>query len=230
MQFVKEQIDAGRQAYFVFPLIEESEKLELKDLMAGFDMVSDWFPTPRYQLSIVHGKMKPEQKEAEMQRFKRGASQVMVATTVIEVGVNVPNASVMVIQDADRFGLSQLHQLRGRVGRGAEQSYCILMSREGISEHARKRIDTMCRTNDGFEIARVDMELRGPGDIEGTRQSGMLDLKVADLIKDEGLLEIARLEAVKLLNADPDLLQEAHRALLFKLVARQGGNIWNRVL
>jgi ATP-dependent DNA helicase RecG len=230
MQFVKEQIDAGRQAYFVFPLIEESEKLELKDLMAGFDMVSDWFPTPRYQLSIVHGKMKPEQKEAEMQRFKRGASQVMVATTVIEVGVNVPNASVMVIQDADRFGLSQLHQLRGRVGRGAEQSYCILMSREGISEHARKRIDTMCRTNDGFEIARVDMELRGPGDIEGTRQSGMLDLKVADLIKDEDLLETARLEAVKLLNADPDLLQEAHRPLLFKLVARQGGNIWNRVL
>jgi len=230
MQFVKDQIAEGRQAYFVFPLIEESEKLELKNLMDGYDMVHDWFPSGSFQIAIVHGRMKPEEKEAEMQRFKRKNAQIMVATTVIEVGVNVPNATVMVILDADRFGLSQLHQLRGRVGRGGEQSYCVLMSRAEISETAKKRIQTMCRTNDGFEIARVDMELRGPGDIEGTRQSGMLDLKVADLIKDEAILISARQEASRLLGEDPDLQQTSNRVLLQYLLAKQGGNIWNRIL
>jgi len=230
MQFIKEEIAKGRQVYFVFPLIEESPKLELKNLMDGHDMVSSWFPIPQYQIGIVHGRMKAAEKDAEMMRFKKGITQIMVATTVIEVGVNVPNASVMVIEDADRFGLSQLHQLRGRVGRGSEQSYCILTSKAELSANARRRLQTMCATNDGFEIARVDMELRGPGDLEGTRQSGLLDLKLSDLIKDEPLLIQARETAAQLMQADPDLQRAEHAALLQLLFSRQGRTVWSRVL
>jgi ATP-dependent DNA helicase RecG len=174
--------------------------------------------------------MKAAEKDAEMMRFKKGITQIMVATTVIEVGVNVPNASVMVIEDADRFGLSQLHQLRGRVGRGSEQSYCILTSKAELSANARRRLQTMCATNDGFEIARVDMELRGPGDLEGTRQSGLLDLKLSDLIKDEPLLIQARETAAQLMQADPDLQRPEHAALLQLLFSRQGRTVWSRVL
>ncbi|MEY3984332.1 MAG: hypothetical protein RL160_1891 [Bacteroidota bacterium] len=230
MQFIKEEIAKGRQVYFVFPLIEESPKLELKNLMEGHDMVSSWFPIPQYQIGIVHGRMKAAEKDAEMMRFKKGITQIMVATTVIEVGVNVPNASVMVIEDADRFGLSQLHQLRGRVGRGSEQSYCILTSKAELSANARRRLQTMCTTNDGFEIARVDMELRGPGDLEGTRQSGLLDLKLSDLIKDEPLLMQARETAAQLLQADPDLQKPEHALLLQRLLSQQGKTVWSRIL
>ena len=230
MQFIKEEIAKGRQVYFVFPLIEESPKLELKNLMDGHDMVSSWFPIPQYQIGIVHGRMKAAEKDAEMLRFKKGITQIMVATTVIEVGVNVPNASVMVIEDADRFGLSQLHQLRGRVGRGSGQSYCILTSKAELSANARRRLQTMCATNDGFEIARVDMELRGPGDLEGTRQSGLLDLKLSDLIKDEPLLLQARETAAHIMQADPDLQKPEHVFLLQRLITQQGRTVWSRIL
>jgi ATP-dependent DNA helicase RecG len=174
--------------------------------------------------------MKAAEKDAEMMRFKKGITQIMVATTVIEVGVNVPNASVMVIEDADRFGLSQLHQLRGRVGRGSEQSYCILTSKAELSANARRRLQTMCATNDGFEIARVDMELRGPGDLEGTRQSGLLDLKLSDLIKDEPLLMQARETAAHILQTDPDLQKPEHVFLLQRLINQQGRTVWSRIL
>ncbi|CAE7033226.1 recG, partial [Symbiodinium sp. CCMP2456] len=187
--FMKEEIEKGRQCYVVYPLIEESEKMDYKDLMDGYESIVRTFEKPKYQVSIVHGKMKPEDKEIEMQRFVKGETQIMVATTVIEVGVNVPNASVMVIESAERFGLSQLHQLRGRVGRGAEKSYCILMSSHKLSNDAKTRLKTMVRTQDGFEIAEVDMKLRGPGDMMGTRQSGVLNLQLADLTKDEHILK-----------------------------------------
>ncbi len=186
--FIKEEIAKGRQAYIVYPLIEESETLDYKNLMDGYESVTRAFPAPQYTISIVHGKMKPADKEYEMQRFKRGETQIMIATTVIEVGVDVPNASVMVIESAERFGLSQMHQLRGRVGRGAEQSYCILMTSHKLSHDARLRMDTMVRTNNGFEIAEVDLQLRGPGDIEGVRQSGIVDLKLTDISKDKELI------------------------------------------
>lgn len=203
--FMKEQIAAGRQVYVVYPLIEESEKLDLKDLMDGFESISRAFPQPQYQVSIVHGRQKPQEKEFEMQRFIKNETQVMVATTVIEVGVNVPNASVMVIENAERFGLAQLHQLRGRVGRGAEQSYCILMTDVKLSKEARIRIDTMVRTNNGFEIADIDLKLRGPGDITGTQQSGILDMAIADLSKDGEIMKLSRQAALDLLDADPAL-------------------------
>lgn len=203
--FMKEQIKLGRQIYVVFPLIEESEKLDLKNLMEGFDSIEREFPMPDYQISIMHGKLSPEKKEFEMQRFIKGQTQIMVSTTVIEVGVNVPNASVMVIENAERFGLSQLHQLRGRVGRGADQSYCILMTSHKLSHDARLRMDTMVRTNDGFEIAEVDLKLRGPGDIEGTQQSGIANLKIADLAKDQQILAMARNAAQEILANDPEL-------------------------
>ena len=189
--FLKQEIGKGRQVYIVYPLISESEKMDLKDLEKGFRHLSEVFPD--LKLSMVHGKMKPAIKESAMQQFKNAETQIMVATTVIEVGVDVPNASVMVIESAERFGLSQLHQLRGRVGRGAEQSYCILMSSYKLSNESRKRLETMVRTNDGFEIAEVDMKLRGPGDLEGTQQSGMgFDLKIANLAKDGEILQLAR--------------------------------------
>lgn len=201
--FLKKQIEAGRQVYVVYPLIEESEKLDLKHLMDGYESISRSFPD--VAISIVHGKMKPEAKEFEMARFVRGETKIMVATTVIEVGVDVPNASVMVIESAERFGLSQLHQLRGRVGRGAEQSYCILMSDYKLSNDSKVRLDTLVRTNDGFEIAETDLRLRGPGDLMGTQQSGALDLLIADLARDQAILQQARRAAISLLEDDPDL-------------------------
>ena len=203
--FMKKQIEQGRQIYVVYPLIKESEKLDLKDLMDGYESIARAFPLPQYQISIVHGQMKPEDKEYEMQRFKKGITNIMVATTVIEVGVDVPNATVMVIENAERFGLAQLHQLRGRVGRGANQSYCILRTKDELSSEARFRIETMCSTNDGFEISRADLQLRGPGDVSGTRQSGVLDLKVADIVKDEGLMAQVRTLAQNVLADDPHL-------------------------
>lgn len=203
--FMKKQIEQGRQIYVVYPLIKESEKLDLKDLMDGYESIERAFPLPQYQISIVHGQMKPEDKEYEMQRFKKGITNIMVATTVIEVGVDVPNATVMVIENAERFGLAQLHQLRGRVGRGANQSYCILRTKDELSSEACFRIETMCSTNDGFEISRADLQLRGPGDVSGTRQSGVLDLKVADIVKDEGLMAQVRTLAQNVLADDPHL-------------------------
>jgi ATP-dependent DNA helicase RecG len=208
--FMKEQIALGRQVYVVYPLIKESETMDYKDLMDGFESISRAFPIPEYQVSIVHGQMKADAKEFEMQRFVKGETQIMVATTVIEVGVNVPNATVMVIESTERFGLSQLHQLRGRVGRGGDQSYCILMSSFKLSADAKLRINTMVRTNDGFEIAEVDLKLRGPGEMSGTTQSGVLDLNIADLGKDYDILQAARETAIKLLDEDPELINPAN--------------------
>lgn len=203
--FMKEQIELGRQVYVVYPLIKESEKLDYQNLQQGHDDLLKEFQPPKYQISIVHGKLTNEQKEFEMQRFIKGETQIMVATTVIEVGVNIPNASVMVIESTERFGLSQLHQLRGRVGRGADQSYCILMSGYKLGADSRTRIETMVRTTDGFEISEVDLKLRGPGDIEGTQQSGVLDLKLADLAKDGQILQMARNAAQQILDEDHEL-------------------------
>ncbi len=203
--FLKEQISKGRQIYIVYPLIEESEKLDYKDLMDGYESICKQFPLPNFKIGILHGKMKPADKEFEMNRFSKGETQIMVSTTVIEVGVNVPNASVMMIESAERFGLSQLHQLRGRVGRGAEQSYCILMSGVKLSTDSKQRIDAMCKTNDGFQLAELDLKLRGPGDIQGTRQSGIINFHLADLTKDRDLLVAARNEAMSILTDDPKL-------------------------
>ena len=204
-QFMKAEIEKGRQVYVVYPLIKESEKLDYKDLMDGYESIVRQFPLPDYRVAIVHGQMKAEDKEFEMQRFVSGQAQIMVATTVIEVGVNVPNASVMIIQSAERFGLSQLHQLRGRVGRGADQSYCILLSKEELSNDARVRLETIVRTTDGFEIAEVDMQLRGPGDMMGTQQSGLLDLQIADVASDGQIMALARRAAEDLLRGDSEL-------------------------
>lgn len=228
--FMKEQIAKGRQCYVVYPLIEESSKMDYKDLEDGYNSICREFPRPEYNVSIVHGRMKSEDKDFEMQRFAKGETQIMVATTVIEVGVNVPNASVMVIESTERFGLSQLHQLRGRVGRGAEQSYCILMSGQKLSNEARTRIETMVRTNDGFEIADVDLQLRGPGDLMGTRQSGMLDLKIADITKDNQLLHLARKEAEGLLNEDPQLTNPENAGTRTYYIAQAKGKVqWSRI-
>jgi ATP-dependent DNA helicase RecG len=229
-EFIRGQIALGRQAYIVYPLIEESEKLDYKNLEEGYDMVLYQFPIPQYQISIVHGKMKAKTKDWEMQRFVNGTTQIMVATTVIEVGVNVPNASIMLIESVERFGLSQLHQLRGRVGRGAEQSYCILMSSHKLSKEARLRIDTMVRTNDGFEIAEVDLKLRGPGNIEGTQQSGLVDLKLTNIAQDQEIIELARNAAYYFIDKDPDLQLPEHAHLLQHL--RQNSKSksnWSRI-
>jgi len=204
-RFLKDEIKKGRQIYIVYPLIEESKKMDYKDLMDGYESIAREFPKENYQISILHGKMKNEDKSYEMKRFKNGETQIMVSTTVIEVGVNIPNASVMVIESAERFGLSQLHQLRGRVGRGSENSFCILMSKYKISNEAKIRIKTMCNTNDGFKISEVDMNLRGPGNILGTQQSGLLNFKIADIIKDQDILELARQDAKSLITNDPQL-------------------------
>ncbi|MFH0756567.1 MAG: ATP-dependent DNA helicase RecG [Bacteroidota bacterium] len=207
--FLKKQLDQGRQAYIVYPLIRESEAMDYKDLEDGLESISRAFPPPRYQVSVVHGQMKPEEKEASMKHFIEGRTHIMVATTVIEVGVDIPNATVMIIESAERFGLSQLHQLRGRVGRGGDQSYCILMSGYKLSEEGRKRLDTMVATNDGFEIAEVDLKLRGPGDIEGTQQSGIpFNLKIAHLGRDGQILQLARDTAESIINEDPNLSLE----------------------
>lgn len=215
-EFIREQIEKGRQAYIVYPLISESEKLDLKNLEDGYELLKEVFP--RYKLSMVHGKLKPAEKDHEMQLFKDGQTQIIVATTVIEVGVDVPNASIMIIESAERFGLSQLHQLRGRVGRGAEQSYCLLMSSYKISTESRKRLETMVRTNDGFDIAEVDLQLRGPGDLEGTQQSGLgVTLNIANLGKDGEILRIARDTAVDVLEEDPKLQSRENQLLLYHL-------------
>ncbi|MDR0801156.1 ATP-dependent DNA helicase RecG [Fluviicola sp.] len=218
--FIRKEIALGRQVYVVYPLIQESETLDYNNLMDGYEAISRAFPLPDYRVSIVHGKMKPEVKNYEMKLFMEGKTQIMVATTVIEVGVNVPNASVMVIESSERFGLSQLHQLRGRVGRGAEQSYCLLMTGNKLSSDTRKRIHTMVRTNDGFEISEVDLELRGPGDIMGTQQSGNLNLKIADLAKDGPLVALAREKARELLQDDPRLEKPEHFFLRMEAIKR----------
>ncbi|AVR45786.1 ATP-dependent DNA helicase RecG [Christiangramia fulva] len=227
-RFIREEIEKGRQVYIVYPLIQESEKMDYKDLMDGYESIAREFPD--FQLSIVHGQMKPADKDYEMERFVKGETQIMVATTVIEVGVNVPNASVMIIESAERFGLSQLHQLRGRVGRGADQSYCILMTSHKLSEDSKTRISTMTATTDGFEIAEVDLKLRGPGDLMGTQQSGVLNLKIADVVKDNDILKAARAYASALLKEDPDLSLEKN-AVIKNSYSRLMKNktIWNYI-
>jgi ATP-dependent DNA helicase RecG len=211
--FMRKEIETGRQVYVVYPLIKESETLDLKDLMEGYESIVREFPLPEFQISIVHGKMKAQDKEYEMDRFKKGITHIMVSTTVIEVGVDVPNASVMIIENAERFGLSQLHQLRGRVGRGADKSYCILMSSYKLSSEAKERIGAMCETNDGFEISEIDLRLRGPGDIAGTKQSGLFDLKIANIVKDEPILKAARSIAIEIAQQDP-MLNNPHNLKL----------------
>lgn len=229
-KFIRDEIEKGRQIYIVYPLISESEVMDYKDLEDGYASIIREFPMPKYQVSIVHGQMKSADKDYEMQRFAKGETQIMVATTVIEVGVNVPNASVMIIESAERFGLSQLHQLRGRVGRGAEQSYCILMSGHKLSNEARTRLETMVRTNDGFEIAEVDLRLRGPGDMMGTQQSGVLALKIADVVKDSEILKLARSYAFKILKDDPNLSKSENLPIrnTYTQLARYR-NIWNYI-
>ena len=226
--FLREQIALGRQVYIVYPLIQESSKLDYKDLMDGYESLSRSFPTPDYQISILHGQMKSEDKAYEMERFVQGKTQIMVATTVIEVGVNVSNASVMIIESAERFGLSQLHQLRGRVGRGADQSYCILITDSKLSREAQTRMETMTKSNDGFEIAEVDLRLRGPGNIMGTQQSGILQFKIADLIEDQALLKAARDQALRILKEDDSLKNADHQCIKRTLSALKfDSNIWN---
>jgi ATP-dependent DNA helicase RecG len=229
-RFIRDEISKGRQVYIVYPLIQESEALDYKDLMDGYESIVREFPMPKYQVSIVHGQMKSADKEYEMNRFVKGETQIMVATTVIEVGVDVPNASVMIIESAERFGLSQLHQLRGRVGRGAEQSYCILMTSHKLSAEAKTRINTMVRTSDGFEIAEVDLKLRGPGDLMGTQQSGVLNLRIADIVKDSEILKIARSNAFQVLKSDPNLVSAENRPINSTLMQlTKYKNIWNYI-
>tara|TARA_R110002073_G_scaffold72537_1_gene177496 strand:- start:488825 stop:490885 length:2061 start_codon:yes stop_codon:yes gene_type:complete len=229
-KFMKEEIEKGRQVYVVYPLIKESQKLDFKDLMDGYESITREFPKPNYQISIVHGKMKPADKEFEMNRFLKGETQIMVATTVIEVGVNIPNASVMVIESAERFGLSQLHQLRGRVGRGAEQSFCILMTSFKLTHEAKTRLETMVTTNDGFEIAEVDLKLRGPGDLMGTQQSGVLNLRIADIVKDGAILKHARAAAIEVLKQDPNLIaaENANLNLTYQEISKNRA-IWANI-
>jgi len=233
-KFLKDEISKGKQVYIVYPLIQESEALDYKDLMDGYESISREFPIDgsgtTYQISIVHGKMKPKDKEFEMNRFIKGETNIMVATTVIEVGVNVPNASVMIIESAERFGLSQLHQLRGRVGRGADQSYCILMTSHKLSENARTRLETMVKTSDGFEIAEVDLKLRGPGDLMGTQQSGVLNLRIADIIKDHEILKLARNYAIEILKKDPSLSNSENLPIKNTYIQlTKYKNIWNYI-
>lgn len=229
-KFMKQEIKKGRQIYVVYPLIQESEVMDYKDLMDGYESISREFQPPKYQISIVHGKMKASDKEYEMKRFVKGQTQIMVATTVIEVGVNVANASVMVIESAERFGLSQLHQLRGRVGRGADQSYCVLLSGVALSSESKIRLQTMVDTSDGFKIAEVDLKLRGPGNIMGTQQSGVLNLKIADVVKDSSILYKARNAAIKILKEDPNLSKLANVSIqkTFSMIYKNKG-AWSNI-
>lgn len=229
MDFIKAELQKGRQAYIIFPLIEESEKLNYENLMKGYENVKAYFPEPHTYISMVHGKMNGDLKDINMKRFVDNDTQIMVSTTVIEVGVNVPNASVMVIESAEKFGLSQLHQLRGRVGRGAEKSYCILLTSDNISKEARERLSVMCSTNNGFVIAEKDLEIRGPGDIEGTRQSGLMNFKLANIVEDRELLEMAKNFSSDLLADDPDLGQEKNRVLKEFLAMQQGKTAWSKI-
>jgi ATP-dependent DNA helicase RecG len=229
MDFVKNEIAKGRQAYFVYPLIEESSKLDYENLMKGYEEVKSFFPEPAYWISMVHGKQPAAQKETNMQRFVKGETQILVGTTVIEVGVNVPNASVMVIESTEKFGLSQLHQLRGRVGRGSEQSFCILLTGNKLTNEARERIKVVCATNDGFAIAEKDLEIRGPGDIEGTRQSGELNFKLASIVQDRNILDAAKHTASAILDIDPDLSTAENLPLKNYLLAQNGKTIWSKI-
>lgn len=229
MDFVKAEIAKGTQAYIIFPLIEESSKLDYENLMKGYENVKAYFPEPKYWISMVHGRQKSEQKQINMQRFVSGDTQIMVSTTVIEVGVNVPNATVMVVESAERFGLSQLHQLRGRVGRGKEKSYCILLTSNEIGNDAGERMKVMTSTNDGFTIAEKDLELRGPGDIEGTRQSGELNFRLASIVKDRPILEVAKNIAMRILDEDPDLVSAENLLLKNFLVKQKAGTVWSRI-
>jgi ATP-dependent DNA helicase RecG len=229
-QFIQDEIEKGRQIYIVYPLIQESKTLDYKNLMDGFESISRRFPLPGYRVSIVHGQMKADDKEYEMQQFAAGKTHIMVATTVIEVGVNVPNASVMVIESSERFGLSQLHQLRGRVGRGADQSFCILMTGYKLGENSKKRLETMVDTNDGFKISEVDLKLRGAGDIMGTQQSGELNLRLADLARDAQIVLLARQKALELVEKDPGFKDIDHKKLAqqLKIILKAKPN-WSRI-
>jgi len=229
MDFLKSEIAKGRQVYIIFPLIEESSKLDYENLMKGYENVRAYFPEPKYWISMVHGKQTSVQKQTNMKRFVTADTQIMVSTTVIEVGVNVPNATVMIIESAERFGLSQLHQLRGRVGRGKEKSYCVLLTANDIGNDARERMKTMTSTNDGFVIAEKDLELRGPGDIEGTRQSGELNFKLASIVKDRPILETAKNVAIKILDEDPDLVSIENLPLKNFLSSHKGKTTWSRI-
>jgi len=229
MDFIREEIAKGRQAYIIYPLIEESSKLDFENLMKGYEEVKSFFPEPRFWISMVHGKMKAEQKETNMQRFVKGETQIMVSTTVIEVGVNVPNASVMVIESAEKFGLSQLHQLRGRVGRGAEKSFCILLTGQKISNEARERLKIMVATNDGFKIAEKDLEIRGPGTIDGTKQSGLLNFKLASIVQDKIMLEAAKTAVENILETDPDLNMAENLLLKNYLNLQKGKTAWSKI-
>lgn len=229
MGFVKEEIASGRQAYFVYPLIEESEKLSYEDLMQGYEQVKSFFPEPAYKISMLHGRQPAEQKKANMARFVSGDTNIMVSTTVIEVGVNIPNASVMVIESAEKFGLSQLHQLRGRVGRGTEKSFCILLTGSKASKEAKERINIMCATNDGFKIAEKDLEMRGPGDIEGTRQSGALNFKIASIVNDKALLELAKQKAEEIVEQDLYLNNSANATLKQFLQSQKVAYGWGKI-
>lgn len=229
MSFVRSEIEKGRQAYFIYPLIEESAKLDYEDLMKGYEEVKSFFPPPKFLISMVHGKQKADLKQTNMDRFVSGQTQIMVSTTVIEVGVNVPNASVMVIESAERFGLPQLHQLRGRVGRGSEKSYCILLSGLKVSQEAKERLSIMCQTNDGFKIAEKDLELRGPGDIEGTRQSGLLNFKLANILEDRNILQAAMNTVESVLEEDPELQSEKNACLRQYLALKKGKTVWSKI-
>jgi ATP-dependent DNA helicase RecG len=229
MNFIKTEIERGRQAYIIYPLIEESAKLDFEDLMRGYEEVKAYFPEPKYYISMVHGKQKAQQKQVNMERFVKGDTQIMVSTTVIEVGVNVPNASVMVIESAEKFGLPQLHQLRGRVGRGSEKSYCILTTKVKLSQDAKERLKIMCQTNNGFKIAEKDLEIRGPGDIEGTRQSGLLNFKLANIVEDRKILETARIASEKIISEDPTLSFNENQCLKTFLQGEKGKTAWSKI-
>ncbi len=229
MDFIKDEIAKGRQIYIVFPLIEESEKMDYENLMKGYENVKAYFPEPKYWISMVHGRQKADVKETNMQRFVKRDTQIMVSTTVIEVGVNIPNASVMVIESAEKFGLSQLHKLRGRVGRGSDKSFCILLTGLKLTNEAKERLKIMCATNDGFKISEKDLELRGPGDIEGTRQSGELNFKLASLVQDKHLLDVSKEMANRVLDDDPDLTNEANHPLKAFLQSRKGKTVWSKI-
>jgi ATP-dependent DNA helicase RecG len=229
MGFLRSEIEKGRQVYIIFPLIEESETLDYENLMKGYENLKAWFPEPKFWISMVHGRQPNETKKTNMERFVKQDTQIMVSTTVIEVGVNIPNATVMVIESAEKFGLSQLHQLRGRVGRGTEKSYCILLTGSQLNKEARERLNIMCQTNDGFRIAEKDLEIRGPGDIAGTRQSGLLDFKLADIVKDKQLLDLSGQMAWKLLQEDPDLDSPSHSNLKSLLDQLSGKTVWSRI-
>ncbi len=229
MEFMRSEVDKGRQVYIVYPLIEESEKLDYESLMEGYQQVKVWFDENRYRIAMVHGRQDPAERERNMHRFVKGEANVLVATTVIEVGVNVPNASVMLIESAERFGLSQLHQLRGRVGRGAEQSYCILLAGSKISDDSYRRLQVMVTTNDGFRIAEEDLAMRGPGDLHGTQQSGALKFKIADIVQDSGILEETRVAALRLLTADPSLMMAQHQHLRYLLTQQKKQAHWSKI-